>query len=75
MHIPMPGHPVGDSLKEQTEKDVEHLDQLIASHDIIFLLLDSREARWLPTVLGALHQKVIILSLCLISNFLIKHLF
>lgn len=58
MHIPMPGHPVGESFKEQTEKDVEQLEQLVAAHDIIFLLLDSREARWLPTVLGALHQKV-----------------
>lgn len=62
MHIPMPGHPVGKSLKEQTEKDIDMLTQLISSHDVVFLLLDSREARWLPTVIAAHYKKVIHVS-------------
>ena len=34
------------------------LEELIVEHDVVFLLLDSREARWLPTVLSALHRKI-----------------
>lgn len=31
------------------------------SHDVLFLLLDSREARWLPSLIAAAHAKVSIL--------------
>lgn len=58
IHIPMPGHSI--SLVEQTKKDIELIEQLIISHDVIFLLLDSREGRWLPSMLGATHKKIII---------------
>lgn len=63
----MPGHPVGESLLEQTKDALVKLVDLISSHDVVFLLLDSREARWLPTLLGAYHKKVYFL--CLISLF------
>ncbi|KAM6216160.1 LOW QUALITY PROTEIN: ubiquitin-like modifier-activating enzyme ATG7 [Rhynchocyon petersi] len=60
MSIPMPGHPVNFSsiTMEQAHKDVEELEHLIESHDVIFLLMDTRESRWLPTVIAASKRKV-----------------
>ncbi|KAI9172945.1 Autophagy protein 7 [Blastocladiella emersonii ATCC 22665] len=58
MGIPMPGHPV---LNEAEFLDTMHtLEALITSHDAIFLLMDSRESRWLPTMLGRFHNKLVI---------------
>lgn len=54
----MPGHVVGESLIEQTRENVEVLTKLVKEHDIVFLLMDSRESRWLPTLLGNLFDKV-----------------
>ncbi|CAG8494260.1 7433_t:CDS:10 [Ambispora gerdemannii] len=58
INIPMPGHPISTLIKAQ--KDVNKLTQLIQSHDVIFLLTDSRESRWLPTLMGASMQKQVI---------------
>jgi hypothetical protein len=52
----MPGHPVVND--QQTREAIHKLDTLIEQHDAIFLLMDSRESRWLPTLLGAIKQKV-----------------
>lgn len=52
----MPGHPI--SSETQARSDVEQLHQLVESHDVVFLLMDSRESRWLPTLLGAIMRKV-----------------
>lgn len=60
LSIPMPGHVVSENQKEKLRDDWQKLDGLIREHDIIFLLLDSREARWLPSVLAQVHKKITI---------------
>ena len=58
--IPMPGHPIpsSDAALSQAKADVGKLEKLFDEHDAVFLLMDSRESRWLPTVLGAAKGKV-----------------
>lgn len=56
--IPMPGHPIPPSADKQARGDLEKLEQLIDEHDVVYLLMDSRESRWLPTVIGAAKGKV-----------------
>jgi len=43
---------------EKVKQDVRRLEELIESHDAVFLLMDTRESRWLPTVLSAVKNKV-----------------
>lgn len=60
LKIPMPGHAVGqneEAIKEVLQ-NAEQLEELVKEHDVIFLLTDSRESRWFPTVLAGLHNKV-----------------
>lgn len=58
MSIPMPGHPIPEASVEQTKKEVVALEDLFDQHDVVYLLMDSRESRWLPTLLGAAKGKV-----------------
>ncbi|KAG9353036.1 hypothetical protein JZ751_017612, partial [Albula glossodonta] len=62
MSIPMPGHPVNFSgaTMEQARRDVEQLESLISAHDVVFLLMDTRESRWLPTVIAASQRKLVV---------------
>lgn len=56
----MPGHPVPPASVAQTKADVARLEALVDAHDAVFLLMDSRESRWLPTVLGAAKGKIVL---------------
>uniref|UniRef100_A0A663MKK9 Ubiquitin-like modifier-activating enzyme ATG7 n=1 Tax=Athene cunicularia TaxID=194338 RepID=A0A663MKK9_ATHCN len=62
MSIPMPGHPVNFSevMMAQAQKDVAKLEELIDAHDVVFLLMDTRESRWLPAVIAASKRKLVI---------------
>ncbi|KAH8893135.1 ubiquitin-like modifier-activating enzyme atg-7 [Thozetella sp. PMI_491] len=56
--VPMLGHPVLDEAK--TKADFDKLKELINAHDAVFLLMDSRESRWLPTVMGKAAGKIVL---------------
>ena len=56
MSIPMPGHVYTDDL----EKGVGQLDDLYRNHDTVLIGMDSRESRWLPSVLARVHNKLIV---------------
>ena len=55
--IPMPGHP---ETREAIEDSVGKIDELVKECDVVYLLTDTRESRWLPTVMAAAHNKILI---------------
>ena len=57
LSIPMPGHA---EPRESIEKSVNTLDKLVEECDVLFLLTDTRESRWLPTLMAAAHDKMLI---------------
>jgi ubiquitin-like modifier-activating enzyme ATG7 len=63
----MPGHSSPSADREAFQANSLRLDELIQSHDVVFALTDSREARWLPTVMCSAHDKVG-LSCCFCSH-------
>ncbi|CAG2239621.1 ATG7 [Mytilus edulis] len=71
LSIPMPGHSVSDGSLEVTKNEVKQLDELVQSHDALFLLLDTRESRWLPTVMAAAYQKIVICAALGFDTFLV----
>ncbi|VDN96239.1 unnamed protein product [Rodentolepis nana] len=77
--IPMPGHAVSnasagpDANRQITmaREACQKLEELIKVHDVVFLLLDSREARWLPTLLCTYHNKMAITAALGFDTFLV----
>ncbi|KAI9762554.1 MAG: Autophagy protein 7 [Chaenotheca gracillima] len=57
MSVPMAGHPILDEKRTKTEFEILH--SLIDTHDVIFLLMDTRESRWLPSVMGKSAGKIV----------------
>ncbi|KAF8853917.1 ubiquitin-like modifier-activating enzyme atg7 [Acephala macrosclerotiorum] len=58
MSVPMLGHPITD--EQSSRLDYETLEKLMDDHDAIFLLMDTRESRWLPTVMGKAKNKIVL---------------
>jgi len=61
LSILMPGHPPSNpKTLQEFEASYQKLKELIQKHDVIYMLTDSRESRWLPTVLGCILGKLVI---------------
>ncbi|KAL5576554.1 hypothetical protein UlMin_018253 [Ulmus minor] len=71
MAIPMPGHPVPSQEEPGVLDDFRRLHDLIDSHDAIFLLTDTRESRWLPSLLCANSNKIAITAALGFDSFLV----
>ncbi|KAI8647244.1 putative autophagy ubiquitin-activating enzyme ApgG [Parasitella parasitica] len=61
LSIPMPGHHAQTS-DERLAQDIDILSGLVSDHDVVFLLTDSRESRWFPTLLATKYNKIVINS-------------
>lgn len=60
LSIPMPGHQVSSTETAAVRESIDELNQLVGEHDVVYVLTDTRESRWLPTVLCNLHDKLLI---------------
>ncbi|KAJ4827925.1 Autophagy protein 7 [Turnera subulata] len=71
MAIPMPGHPVTSREEERVIADCRLLHDLVDTHDAVFLLTDTRESRWLPSLLCASANKITITAALGFDSFLV----
>lgn len=58
LNVPMPGHYAKSDQIDAVLADLDKLEELVRTHDVIFNVFDSREARYFPTILSALHGKL-----------------
>jgi len=73
LHIPMPGHSV-EAEAAAAEEATATLERLVAAADVVFLLTDTRESRWLPTLLCAAADKPLIdVALGMDSFLVLRH--
>jgi ubiquitin-like modifier-activating enzyme ATG7 len=72
--IPMPGHFCTDKMIDEEFQNLQKLEELVSSHDIIFNILDTREARYFPTLFSSIYNKLCISVGLGYDNFVIvKH--
>jgi ubiquitin-like modifier-activating enzyme ATG7 len=56
LNIPMPGHPPAAQVESEVQRVLDStnmLGKLVDEHDAVFMLLDTRESRWLGTLMCA----------------------
>ncbi len=56
----MPGHYITDEQIDVTYKDLQVIEEEIKNHDVLLNCFDSREARYFPSLIGALHNKLVL---------------
>lgn len=72
LEVLMAGHPLHSY--NQQKSDFKKLESLIKEHDVVFLLMDSRESRWLPTLIcSALNKLIINVALGFDSYVVMRH--
>ena len=70
--IPLPGRTLIDAkAKEEYFKNLEILETQIKECDIMFLLTDSRESRWFPTVIAKAYNKLVITAAIGFDSYLV----
>lgn len=71
LSIPMPGHPPASDQIDSFIRDAGVLQELVQAHDVVFMLLDTRESRWLATVMCADAGKLAITSALGFESFVV----
>ena len=70
--IPLPGRTlIDENAKKEYFKNLEILENEIKACDIMFLLTDSRESRWYPTVIAKAYNKLVITAAIGFDSYLV----
>lgn len=71
MEVPMIGHTLSEGSEERVKGQYDKLVELIEAHDAVFLLMDSRESRWLPAVICRALDKICITAAIGFDSFVV----
>lgn len=76
LRIPEPGHPLSAEEKQNLPYQLSMINNELDNHDVVFLLTDTRESRWLPTALCVMKGKLVICAAIAADSFLVmRHSF